>query len=163
MPLSFTVRRPPHVPHTFTVHYTEALVRASAKRRFLRLLKSEVTWALYLVVSVLICLPAYDLSCGRVSWVDGAMGTIVFLAPTIALYGYRAHLAEALARLRQMKDPTATFAATTEPLVVSSDMGSSTVPWDRFKEIIEADSFWVLVSPSGMVETPRLQAKERFV
>jgi hypothetical protein len=131
--------------HTFTVRYSEALVRKGVRRHYASVLRREVNAALYVALCLLICLLVYDFSRGRVSWVDGAAGTVIVLAPAILFYTYSAHVGQALARLRQMAQPTATFDANTESLTVTTDMGSSTFPWRRFKGIIRADNFWVLL------------------
>src|SRR5579871_4019944 len=130
--------------HTFTVRYTEAVVRRAANRYFSHLLRRELPWALYLAIAALLCVLTYDLSRGRASWVDGALGTVVLLLPAIILIGYRTRLSEALARFRQMKTPTATFTATAEALTASSDAGSSTLPWRTFRRILEGEDFWLL-------------------
>ena len=74
-----------------------------------------------------------------------SVGHLEILAPTLLLYSYRAHLDQALSRLKQMREPSATFDATTESLTVTSDMGSSTFPWHRFKGILQGNNLWVLV------------------
>jgi hypothetical protein len=127
------------------VRYTESVVRGAVKRYFVYLLRHEVTWTLYIALAGLIAFLIYDFSRGRVSWLDGVVGTVIVLVPVMVWVAYRAHLTQALAKLRHMREPVATFTATKDSLTATSDAGALTLPWRSFKSILDGEGFWVLV------------------
>src|SRR5882672_3759797 len=129
----------------FTVRYSESQVRNSVKRYFLYLLRREFSWQLCLVLVLLVGFVLYELSTGPVSWLDGAIGAVVLLLALFFFILYRTHLKHGLERLRLMKVPTATFTINDDSLTVSSDGGSSTIPWHQFATILEYDDFWIFV------------------
>ena len=130
--------------YVFTVRYSEELLRSSVRRYFVYLLRREVSWRLYLALAVLVGLFAYELSRNHPSWLDGALGALLLFVALFLFCLYRAHLKQALERLRLMSEPVATFTASDSTLTTTSNGASTTLPWNQFAGVLEFDDCWIL-------------------
>ena len=83
-----------------------------------------------------------------------AVAALAFLALFVAAL-WRAHLANTLGRFRAMDPPTAEAVFGPDGMTVSSNLGSSTMPWSSFVEVWELEDAWLLFpAPNHFVTLP---------
>jgi hypothetical protein len=66
---------------------------------------------------------------------------------------YWVHYRNSMAKLRDMKEPVATFVADEDTFTLASDHGSSTLKWEAIKEVLKFDGFWLLLFPKAHFAT----------
>jgi hypothetical protein len=127
--------------HKATLDYTEALFRAAVFAFWRRTVGVGflITWAL------LSCVLAFQVWLGDRSWFIGALGAILLLGFLLAFLIYVVPLRKGLARLRAMGVPTATFSLQDDSFTISSELGTTTLPWSAIAEVRRYPSFWLLL------------------
>jgi hypothetical protein len=135
--------------YEFTVTYTEDIARRAARAVSARAIRRLLDWKLCAALVVTIAFLVAVHPNGELSWLEGAVGTLVGVLLALSLGLYRANLRRSLSRLRRMKSPTGRIVVTDETLTVSSELGSSTLPWSGFTGTSEHAGFWVLNTAAG--------------
>jgi hypothetical protein len=143
--------------YEFTVTYTEDIARRSVQVVCGRVIRRLFDWKLCAAALVTIVALVLSHSSHEVSWLEGAVGALLGILVAFAIILYRAYLRQSLGRLRRMKSATGHFLVTDETLTVSTDLGSSTVPWSSFVGMSEHPGFWVLnLAPIAGLTLPTL-------
>jgi hypothetical protein len=153
------------VMYEFTVTYTEDIVRRSVHVVCIRVIRRLFDWKLCTAALVTIVCLVLSHSSHELSWLEGAVGTLLGTLVGFAIILYRTRLRQSLGRLRRMKTATGHFLVTDETLTVSTDLGSSTVPWATFAGMSEHADFWLLNTtpnagltlPTGSISPEALQ------
>ncbi len=70
---------------------------------------------------------------------------------------YRVHYQNVMARLRQMGAPKAKLILNENNFTLSSDAGSSTIPWSLVEAIWQFETFWLLLFSKAQFSTLPMQ------
>ena len=131
-----------NLPCTITVHYNEAMLRSAVsafmRRRVLRPRGAGRGIALLIGSGV-----GLGWGAGPI-FGFGLVGGLMLLAGIMAFVIWRAHLQNTLGRLRALNPPTALLTLRDGAMTMDSNLGSATIPWSRWTERWELDSFWML-------------------
>jgi hypothetical protein len=82
---------------------------------------------------------------GASSWLAGVVGTVFVAAVLFVTAIYVVHWCNALAKLRGMGSPSATFSAGESSFTMSSGAGSATLQWSAVTELWETPAVWLLL------------------
>ena len=132
-----------------TLIYSEPLLRKAVSVFWRRTVGLSFLFALLFTASSLAVLIWY----GDRAWLVGVVGAILFLAIALALLVYFVHRHNALAKFRAMGAPTASLTIDHASLTMTSELGSTTLPWSSVKEIWQYPSFWLLFFSKGQFVT----------
>lgn len=127
--------------HSATLKYDEALVNRAVRSY----------WRRSLGISVLVGVPllcvflALRIADGDRSWYVGMLAGTALLGIGMPILVYWVHYRNSMARLRDMKEPVATFIADEDSFTLASDRGSSTLKWEAIKEVWGFEGFWLLL------------------
>jgi hypothetical protein len=139
--------------YEFSAAYSEAMVRKAVHLFFWHRLKPM--WMLFVVMALLTAVTVTLVALGDRSWVIGLFAAGLGFSVVWLVFLYRAHLNNAVGRLKQMKGPRAEFRLQDESITVTSELGSATLPWSTIQEILESSTFWVLcTSPNQFFTLP---------
>lgn len=127
--------------HEATLVYTEVLLKEAVFGFWRRTVGVGIFIAAALVCAYLV----YALGVGSPSWVEGALGAVVVLAMLMPMALYLVHYRKSFRKFRAMREPRALMRAEDSSLTVSSDAGSSTIPWSRVSEVWRFPGFWLLL------------------
>lgn len=127
--------------HEATLIFTEQLLRSAVFAFWRRTVGLGFGLALAVVAGSLAAL----LSQGVTSWVVGALATVLVFAAAFAVTLYVVHYRNMLAKLRQMPSHRAIFVAENAQFSISSEAGSSMLPWSSVQELWQFQSFWLLL------------------
>jgi hypothetical protein len=75
----------------------------------------------------------------------GLLAGAAMLGIGMPILVYWVHYRNSMGKLRDMKEPLATFVAEEESFTLASDHGSSTLKWEAIKEVWGFDGFWLLL------------------
>jgi hypothetical protein len=127
--------------HRASLKYDEHLVNRAVRSYWRRSLGIGV-----LVGVPLICVfLAMRIADGDRSWYVGLLAGAALLGIGIPAVVYWVHYRNSMAKLRDMKEPVATFVADEDTFTLASDHGSSTLKWEAIKEVWKFDGFWLLL------------------
>ena len=68
----------------------------------------------------------------------------IALVPVIFVLVWRAHFLNTIGTFRSMASPTAEFVFRDQDMSISSELGSTTLPWVRFIDVWETPEFWMM-------------------
>ena len=82
------------------------------------------------------------------------IATVLFVGVFLAVV-YVSHLRNTMGRFRQMRTPEATFGYDEQQFTITSELGSTTMPWSAITEVWRFPRFWLLLfSRSQFVTLP---------
>jgi hypothetical protein len=137
------------------VRYTDALVREAVRGFFWRRIRSSLDGTVRIALALVLGTLFWALWQGDRSWFVGALGTTLILVAGVLIAAYRARQRDSLERYAAMRDPSAKFVFGDDALTVSSELGSSTMPWSAVTEIWEFPRFWlILFSRANFITLP---------
>lgn len=135
----------------FDVHITESLLRRVTLRRLLR------RWPLTVVAAVLIGVGAYmDIGSGRLGTVS-IVGLTAIAFQFLVYIGYYIRQRRSIADWKRLQgDAPVHYSLTSETLRATSNLGSSELRWNVFRELLEHDDYILLgMGRSGHLTLPR--------
>jgi Na+/melibiose symporter-like transporter len=135
--------------HRATLEYSEPLLRRAAFAYWRRFVGSAYGVAVFVVAACFVAL----LRNGDRSWVVGVLGTCLVLALGFGTAVFVTHWRRSLGRFRRMTSRTASLLATETQLSLSSELGTSTLPWSGITQIWRYSEFWLLVLSQRQVVT----------
>lgn len=130
--------------HTFTVHYTEALVGAAVRAFVWRRAIVGFGWSGLIALVLFAVGAAADINYGDRGWVLGVFLAVPVFLLIMLLTVWIAHYRNSLGKLRAMKTPQAQWALADETWMVAADTGSATMPWSAITDIWMLPGFWML-------------------
>ena len=131
--------------------YDEHLLRWAVFAFWRRSIGISFPIALVVVAIIFISLLAQ----GDLSWIVGAIGMFIVLSIAFVLVVYVVHYRNAIAKLRDMGPPQATFIAEESSFSISSGIGDSTIRWSSVIELWRFSNFWLLLfSKSQFITLP---------
>jgi YcxB-like protein len=137
--------------HEITLHYDESLLRRAAFQIWRRQIGVGFIITLVVLAVGLVTMIAN----GDTSWLVGAAGTTLGMGILVRIALYVVHYRRALQRLKMMGKPEATLILSESSFTISSEIGSSTLPWSAISEIWRFPDFWLLfVSRSSFSTLP---------
>jgi len=136
---------------SFTVEYSEPLVRVAVTRFWLR----SLGWRFCLPLLVLLLLVTYQVARGDRSWWVGLLGGIVCIGLAIAIAGWLAQRRRALDALRDLEEGKASFTVGEDRLVIRTARAAAELPWKTVREVWRYPDLWFLVySPNSFSTLP---------
>jgi hypothetical protein len=102
-------------------------------------------WSVLLGVPLLGVVLANRLVEGDRSWMAGMLAAALLIGLVMPIAVYCVHYRNSMGKLRDMREPRATFIADEESFTLTSEAGSSTLKWDSVKEVWEFESYWLLM------------------
>lgn len=141
--------------YQFTVKYTEQVAHAAVRASMVRSIRKKLNWKrqglLLFTATVLI----YSYVKYGISWIDTAVASVCLFGLFFLFFLYRNLVSQSLSRLRKMKSPVGEFILTEENFTVSTELGSSTLPWSSVESLAEHNGFWLLyMSPTSALTLP---------
>ncbi len=125
---------------SFTLHYSEDLVRQAALTRW----RKSIGLTYPVVLVLLAVYTGYRISIGDVSWYTGALGVIVVMSVAVIIATYAAVLHRAMTHFRQMGQPQATLELSDDRFRITSDLVSSEIRWPVITRIWCYETFWLM-------------------
>jgi hypothetical protein len=126
--------------HEITLEYTEPLLRQAVLAFWRRTVGVGMFVALAIVASGL----AWMVWQGDRSWVVGVGGGLLVFGVGIPFAVYFVHLRRSLAKFRAMGSPQAKLTLDEASFEMSSDLGSTSLPWSTVTEVWRYQDFWLL-------------------
>jgi YcxB-like protein len=127
--------------HQATLVFTEPLLREAVSTFWRR----SVGPGFGVAVLALTASLALFLWQGDRSWLVGALATVLVLSLGFAALLYLLHYRNAINKLRSMPSKQATFVAEDAQFSVTSELGSSTLPWASVHALWRAPNCWLLL------------------
>ncbi|MHC5540533.1 YcxB family protein [Singulisphaera rosea] len=120
-----------------------------------RILVRQLGALFFIMVGLMILTLAGFLWYHERGWIVGfLMATVVFVGIFLVMI-YVSHFRQTIGRFRRMRTPMATMAYDEENVCLTSELGSSTIPWSSITEVWKHPRFWLLlISPSTFVTLP---------
>ncbi len=139
--------------HVATVQYTEPMLRRAVRAFVWRRLLAR-GWLWSAAIGLLLASAVLGWAGGPGFGTGAAVAGLVFLLAVVAAI-WRAHFLNTVGRFRALDPPSARVAFGERELTVTSNLGSSTIPWSRFEEVWERDDAWLLfLAPSQFMTLP---------
>ena len=137
------------------LRFSEPLLREAVRAFVFRALIRQLGVSFFIVVALLIATLALLISQHDRGWMVGFLiATVLFVGVFLATV-YIAHLRNTIGRFRQMRTPEATFGYDEQQFTLTSELGSSTMPWSAITEVWRHPRFWLLLfSRSQFVTLP---------
>lgn len=129
------------MPHQTTLIYTESLLRQAVFNFWRRSIGVGLPFAMLWVAASL----AWLVWRGDSSWVVGVLASVLVVAVLLAATVYAVHYRNAFAKLHGMPSMQAELVADETGFTVTSELGSSTLPWSSVTEIWRFESCWLLL------------------
>lgn len=123
------------------LQYSEALIRKAVGAFWQR----TFGWRFVIAIGLVLVSLLIGLRLGDRSWWIGVSGTAACVGIAFGITFYVAQYRGSLARLRAMKVPEARFEAGEERFRITSDLGSSEMPWSIITEVWQFPGFWLLM------------------
>jgi prepilin signal peptidase PulO-like enzyme (type II secretory pathway) len=141
--------------YQFTVKYSEAIARAAVRATMIRSIKSKLDWKRQCLLLLTAGGLLFSFAKDGITWLDTAVGSVYLFGFASLVILYRNTVRQAIARLRSMKAPVGKIILTDENITVSTELGSSTLPWSSIEALSEQDGFWLLyVSTTSALTVP---------
>ncbi|HKD29310.1 MAG TPA: YcxB family protein [Xanthobacteraceae bacterium] len=128
---------------TYRVAYTEPMLRRAVWLFVWRGAMRPRGW-LWLVAIALIGIGLAGGWSREPSWVLAVYIAAIALAPLYFLLVWRAHFVNTVGLFRSMASPTAEFVFRDQDVSISSELGSTTLPWTRFIDVWERPEFLMM-------------------
>ncbi|MCE5268738.1 MAG: YcxB family protein [Planctomycetaceae bacterium] len=125
--------------------YSEALVKRTAMRFWVR----YVGWRGFSAAAAMAALFLYLLSIGESSWYVPAFGTALAVLLLLECSFYFVNRHRALATLRQMAAPMATFDLSDAGISTESDLGRVQLSWRGITEVWTFPEAWLFFVAKG--------------
>jgi hypothetical protein len=129
------------MPHESTLIYSESLLREAVFAFWRRSIGSgfiAMLAALPVVIGVLVVI-------GAPLWLLITLAVLFVLAVGLAVALYAGYYRNSLRKFRKMEKPQAMFRADESSFTMSSDAGTTTLPWSAVKELWRFPSVWLLL------------------
>jgi len=137
------------------LRFSEPLLREAVRAFVVRSALRQLGISFFVVVAVLIAILAYDILQGDRGWMVGLLIAFLTFAAVFPTALYVTHLHNSMERFRRMRLPEATFGYDEQQLTLTSELGSSTMPWSAITEVWRFPRFWlILFSRSQFVTLP---------
>ncbi|QTN21533.1 YcxB family protein [Rhizobacter sp. AJA081-3] len=127
--------------HQATLVFTESLIREAVIAFWRRSVGPGFGVAVLAVAAGLV----YFLWQGVSTWLVGALATVLLFAVLFATALYFVHYRAAIAKLRSMPSKQATLVAEDSHFSVTSELGSSMLPWSSVQELWRFENCWLLL------------------
>ena len=124
-----------------TLIYTESLIREAVFAFWRRSVGVGFGVGVMAVAASL----GWLVSQGNTTWLVGVLATILLFALLMAITLYCVHYRAAVGKLRGMPSKQAVLVAEDAHFIVTSELGSSTLPWSSVQEIWHFESGWLLL------------------
>lgn len=134
--------------HEFEVRYSQAQIRRATWAYVRKTLGKAMKWSGWLAFGGLLGVWCWLL-------IDGVTSVMVWVIPGFIVTVWQVHISHSLDTLSRMKRPVARVVADDEGLSVTTDLGSSTMPWTTFTEWIDVpDAIYLKAGKRAMVSLP---------
>jgi YcxB-like protein len=127
--------------HEATLIFTESLIREAVLAFWRRSVGVGFGVAVLAVVAAL----SFFVWQGGSAWLVGALATVLVFAVLFATTLYFVHYRAALAKLRRMPSKQATLVVDDSHFSLTSELGSSTLPWSSVHELWRFQNCWLLL------------------
>lgn len=127
--------------HETTLEYSVPLLREAVAGFWRRSVGVGMLIALAICAGMLAVLLAQ----GDRSWVVGLLGAAITFGAALLVAIYVIHYRNAVQKFRDMGSPRATFKASVDSFTVSSDVGTSTMPWSTVTQVWKLKNCWLLL------------------
>lgn len=141
-----------HTEKTYTVTYTETMVR-SAVRTFVWRRGIVGHKGLWFAEIVLVTLFFWLLARGDRGWEVGLFGAILLAPPTLIMAAWLAHYRNTVGKFRSMQRPIANVTIGPNVLAMTSELGSAEIPWSSLTEIWDCSTYWMLFTAASQFFT----------
>src|SRR5262249_39545195 len=89
------------------------------------------------------------------SWLVGFLSATILFAAAFIVAVFLSHYRHTIGLFRQMRSPEATLAYDEQHFTLTSELGSTTMPWSAITEVWRYPRYWLLIfSPSQFVTLP---------
>jgi hypothetical protein len=140
---------------TYQVAYTEPMLRRAVRLFVWRAAIRRRRWLWLAAIALIGISLAWGWWSGEPSWVFGANLAAIAFVPLFFLLLWRAHFVNTVGRFRSMASPSAEVIFRDQDLTISSELGSSTLPWTPFIDVWETPEFWMLfLAPNQFITLP---------
>lgn len=141
--------------HHTTLRYSEPLLRLAVRSFVFRAITRQFGTALFLAIAVLCGLTIYLLAQNDRSWLVGFLSATILFAAAFIVAVFLSHYRHTIGLFRQMRSPEATLAYDEQLFTLTSELGSTTMPWSAITEVWRYPRYWLLIfSPSQFVTLP---------
>ncbi len=144
--------------HTVVLTYNAAIIRDAVFCFWHR----TVGWGFIIaLIGMVISLVVLLLSGDR-SWLVGVNASALIIGIGFAVTLYLVHYRSSMAKFQGLSSGQATLAVTDGTLSLSSELGSSTLPWSAVKEVWQFEGVWLLLFSKAQFVTlpvPALSAE----
>lgn len=141
--------------YQFDVRYSESQLRSAVRTLYRYILRQQIDWKLFVALGLIVLALWLHGTRPGLQWYEWMLAGVAAFACAFLILLYRAHLRQSLERLRAMKEPVARFCVTEDSLTVTSDLGSSTMPWTTFTAALDAPgSLLLVVGRTAMITVP---------
>jgi hypothetical protein len=107
--------------------------------------RRSLGWSTLLGVPALCAYLAYLVMSGDRSWRLGLAIGAAAVGVLMPFLVYRVHFRNSMAKLQQMRSPSAVLDVEQDSFTVTSDIGASTLRWDTVKELWRFDEYWLFL------------------
>lgn len=132
----------------------EAILRDAVRIYIWRraVVAEKLTWAVALTMTALLL---WRLSQGRADWLVWLIGTVVLALPAMVLLGWFVLLRQKLRQLRAMPSGKAVLLLGMDGMTITSEAGTSTVPWSGITGYWQRPGYWVIfLAPNRFFALP---------
>jgi hypothetical protein len=135
--------------------YTEPLLREVVRAYFFRLLARQLGWSFLAALLVVFVAVVYLVAARDSTILLAFVMASVFAFVAVIFAAYVAHYRTTLGRFRKMTSGEASLTYDEQRLTLSSELGSSTLPWSAIEDVWQFPRFWLLLlSPGQFVTLP---------
>lgn len=137
------------------LRYSEPLLREAVRAFFLRAVYRQLGARFFVVLALIVGAVAFLLlQYDRSVLLGFLLATLGFVAVFLGSI-YVGHYRNTIGRFRKMKSAQATLIYDEQQLTLTSELGSSTLPWSVVAEVWQFRRFWLLLlSPAQFVTLP---------
>jgi hypothetical protein len=129
--------------------YTETLVKTATRRFICKFLG----WDYVAMCMVMLVASIVLLALGRRDWLVGALGMLTVLSTGMAVMLWLTFHRRALATLRKMTTPAATFTFDDDGIAVFSDLSTGMLKWRAVQKVWCFPEVWLLFVDKGVYST----------
>jgi hypothetical protein len=139
------------MPHSATVQYDRTLVKRAIAAYFLRRLGRPLIFGFGLLLGLL----GYDYLSRGWSLTSTYLAILIAATTLLLAIAYLVRLAQWENFFKRVDNPTVTYTFSEEGVTTESAIGSSTVKWIAFDEVLKCRDIWLLVyAKSGFLILP---------
>ncbi len=135
------------------LRYSEPLLREAVRAYYFRAVVRRLGIPFFVVLAILIAVTVPRIARGDEEWTVGLfIATVIFVGAFLATI-YVAHFRNTIGRFRRMRSPEATFGYDEHQFMVSSELGTATMPWSAISEVWRFPRFWLLLFSGSQFAT----------